>query len=92
MEGIVFIKISSITCHVFIQISLIACRAFVLIPPQAFDILSIRTKTIVEMLLAEKHRACQELGLSIMGSKKVFDKRIKNHMERNHTPPTEFTI
>lgn len=43
------------------------------------------------MSLAEMRGACRELGLPTTGSKKDLDKRIKDHMERNHTPPTEFT-
>lgn len=43
------------------------------------------------MSLAEKRDACRELGLPTTGSKKDLDQRIKDHMERNHTPPTEFT-
>ena len=43
------------------------------------------------MSLAGMRGACRELGLPTTGSKKDLDKRIKDHMENNHTPPTEFT-
>lgn len=43
------------------------------------------------MSLPESRSICRELGLPTTGSKKDLDKRIKDHMERNHTPPTEFT-